>query len=324
MTDIQGKHVNLSVDEPELLCQFAHALASPVRVKILQALGKRSMNVGELAQELDIPMSSAALAVKVLEEAGLVRSESQPGARGSMKICNRKVDTLSVDLVPREESGDSVLVMQMPIGGYSSADGIRPTCGLAGEQTYIGDMDNPNSFYMPARFGAQLIWFRQGALEYRFAFPYVRDIVYDWLEISFEACSEAPMYRDPWKSDIAVSVNGKRLGIWTCPCDCGGRRGKQTPDWWSELSTQFGFLKTWRVDSEGSYLENTRVGDVCMKDLALDAQGYISVVIEVPEDAEHVGGINLFGEHFGDYTQPIILRIGYHLRDNQTERTEKF
>lgn len=322
MDDIQGKHVSLSVDDPDMLYRFSHALASPVRIRIMQALGRRSMNVGELAQTLSIPMSSTALAVKILEEAGLVRTQSQPGARGSMKICNRKIDTLSVDLAPRGVQETSVLVMQMPIGGYSSAEGIKATCGLAGEQTYVGDMDDPNSFYVTNRFGAQLIWFRQGALEYRFAFPYIKDMVYDWLEVSFEACSEAPMYRDPWKSDIVVSVNDKRLGVWTCPCDCGGRRGKLTPDWWPELSTQFGFLKTWRVDGEGSYLDNACTGDVRIEQLGLDSSGYISVRIEVPADAENVGGINLFGDHFGDYAQHILLRLGYHMKGNQGEEDE--
>lgn len=312
--NLQGKHVELSIDRPEPLCKIARALSSPVRIQIMQALGKRSMNVGELAELLDVPMSTTALAVKTLEEAGIITSEPQPGARGSMKLCSRKLDTIAVTLVPVSEMHTSILTLQMPIGGYSIADGITATCGLANENTYIGDMDNPTSFYVPDRFGAQLIWFRHGALEYRFAFPKIDAMEIDWLEISFEACSEAPMYRDPWKSDIAVSVNGKRIGVWTSPCDCGGRRGKLTPAWWSDLSTQYGFFKTWRVDADGSRLENVRISDVCLDDLCLHGQNYISVRIEVPEDAENVGGINLFGEHFGDYEQPLVLRVGYHMQ----------
>ena len=122
------------------------------------------------------------------------------------------------------------------------------------------------------------------------------------------------MYRDPWKSDIAVSVNGKRLGVWTSPCDCGGRRGRLTPAWWSELSTQYGFLKTWRVDRTGSYLENIHISDVNLDDLGLYEQDHISVRIGVPADAQNVGGINLFGECFGDFEQSIVMRIGYRMR----------
>ena len=313
MSEIEGKHAELSIDEPELLLKIAHALSSPVRVQILQALGKRSMNVGELSEELDVPMSTTALAVKKLEEAGLISAEAQPGTRGAMKLCSRKLDTLNVRLVPEDKEPASTLVLQMPIGGYSVAEGIKPTCGLAGEHSYIGAMDRPSAFYRTDRFDAQLIWFREGALEYRLAFSQMDGVEIDWLELSFEACSEAPMYRDPWKSDITVSINGKRLGVWTCPCDCGGRTGRLTPEWWSKLSTQFGFLKTWRVDAEGCYLENARIGDVTLKDLHFEERDYISVRIEVPADAENVGGINLFGECFGDYAQPIVVRIGYHL-----------
>lgn len=313
MDDIQGKHVDLSLSKPDMLYRFAHALASPVRIRIMQALCDRSMNVGELSQTLDIPMSTTALAVKTLEEAGLITTESQPGTRGSMKLCSRRIDTMSVDLGPEDKKEGSVLSMHMQLGGYSIAEGIRSTCGIAGAETIMGEMDNPSVFYSPDRFDAQLIWFREGSLEYRFSFQQMDKIEIEWLELSFEACSEAPMYRDPWESDIAVSINDKRLGVWTCPCDCGGRQGKLTPGWWPALSTQFGFLKTWRVTEKGTYLDGTYIGNVTIDDLKIGSRNYISATIEVPGDAEHVGGINLFGNWFGDYPQALIMRIGYRM-----------
>ncbi|MBQ4608443.1 MAG: helix-turn-helix domain-containing protein [Clostridia bacterium] len=322
MDEIQGKHVDLSISKPDMLYRISHALASPVRIRIMQVLGTRNMNVGELAQALDIPMSTAALAVKTLEEAGLITTETQPGARGSMKLCSRRLDTLSVRLSPEDEERSSILVMQMPIGGYSFAEGIKPTCGLAGHKTIIGEMDNPSLFYSPDRFGAQLIWFRQGALEYRFAHAQMEQIVVDWIEFSCESCSEAPMYRDPWKSDIAVSINGVRLGVWTCPCDCGGRRGRLTPEWWPELSTQYGFLKAWRVTREGTYLENVRMSDVTINDLHIGQHDHIAVKIEIPEDAQNIGGINLFGECFGDHPQALMLCLGYHMKGEEDKTTE--
>ena len=311
--EIQGKHVDLSIDKPEQLYRFAHALASPVRIRIMQALGSRSMNVGELSDTLDIPMSTTALAVKTLEEAGIITTETQPGARGSMKLCSRRLDTLSIQLEPEEEESN-VLAQAIPLGGYSQAEGIMPTCGLASREMIIGEMDVPGMFYSPERFHAQLLWFRQGALEYRFAFPHMDMMEIDWLEMSFEACSEAPMHRDPWKSDIAVSINGCQLGVWTCPCDCGGRQGKLTPGWWPALSTQFGFLKTWRVSRDGTTLDGVRLSGVTIGDLRLGEEPCIRVRIEVPPDAQNVGGINLFGEFFGDYPQAIVVRAGYRLK----------
>ena len=323
MDGIRGKHVELKIEEEDELYRFAHALASPVRIRIMRALSEGGMNVGELAQRLNIPMSSAALAVKTLEEAGLIMTEIQPGARGAMKICSRKTDTVAISLMPEEVHEGSILTLQMPIGGYSSADGIKPTCGIVGDKTYICDMDNPMGFYVTERFGAQLIWFKQGMLEYRFSYQQQEKMEIDWLELSFEACSEAPMHRDPWKSDIAVSINGRQLGIWTSPCDCGGRRGRLTPEWWSELSTQYGFLKVWRVTREGSYVENEYLSGVGINDLGLSEAAYISVRIGVPEGAQNVGGINLFGENFGDYAQGIVLRIGYHMKSIQQDEEKK-
>ena len=313
MDNIRGKHVDLSIDDPDKLYQLTHALASPVRIRIMQALGERSMSVGELSQRLDIPMSTAALAVKILEEAGFIVTEAQPGLRGSVKLCSRRLDTIGIQLTPTDHTEENVLALHMPLGGYSSADGIKATCGLAGAETLLGEMDNPSVFYSPSRFAAQLIWFRQGSLEYRFSFQQMEQMEIEWLELSFEACSEAPMHRDPWESDIAVSINDRLLGIWTSPCDCGGRQGRLTPSWWPTLSTQFGFLKTWRVTADGCYLDGERIGDVTIRDLGIDGRNYISARIEVPQNAQNAGGINLFGEWFGDYPQAIALRVGYHM-----------
>ncbi len=314
MTEICGKHAELSVTRPETLQQIAHALASPVRLEMIRVLGRRIMNVGELAAELKLPMSTAALNVKILEDAGLIKTETQPGIRGSMKLCSRRLDSVDISLQPPEEQPSSCLTMEMPIGGYSSAEDIQPTCGLADSANIIGVMDYPMSFYEPERFRAQLVWLRQGFLEYRFAMARMEQITIDWLELSFEACSEAPMYRDPWKSDIVVEINGVRLGLWTCPCDCGGRRGVLTPSWWDDLSTQFGFLKTWRVDDSGTALDKNPLSGVTLKQLHLRETPYISVRIGVPGDAQNIGGLNLFGEGFGDFAQGLILRVGYHIQ----------
>ena len=72
MDELKGKHIDLTLSKPDQLYRLARALASPVRLRMLQVLGQNNLNVGELAQALDIPMSTAALAVKTLEEVGLI------------------------------------------------------------------------------------------------------------------------------------------------------------------------------------------------------------------------------------------------------------
>jgi hypothetical protein len=107
------------------------------------------------------------------------------------------------------------------------------------------------------------------------------------------------MYRDPWKSDIAVSINGHRLVVWIEPCDCGGRHGKLTPSWWRRFFHAIRFLKTLAGGQQRQFPGEHAISDVTLKTLHLGDADHISVRIEVPSDAQHVGGINLFGEKFG-------------------------
>lgn len=310
----EAKHLDLQIERPELITSVAKALSSPIRVQMIRHLNERSLNVGELAEALSIPMSSAAMHVRTLEDAGLLLCEMQPGQRGAMKLCSRKLDTINITLVPPQTNFVSVLTMQLPIGCYSLVGDIRPTCGLAGDHATIGEEDNPRSFYAANRFEAQLLWFRSGFVEYHFSVINRQNINIEWLELSFEACSEAPSYRDPWKSDIAVTVNGLDIGTWTSPADYGGRRGMLNPSWWPHIATQYGLLVTFRVGKDGAYIDQRYAADTTVDDLGVLEKDCIAVRIAAPKDAENSGGFNLFGERFGDYPQNVVLRIGYNLR----------
>ena len=305
-----GRHVTLSLDQIEQLCPVAKALSSPVRVRMLSLLGVRAMNVNELAEALSLPVSTAALNVRQLEAVGLIDTEIQPGIRGAMKLCSRRVESVSMSLVPRALEGFSALTIQLPIGGYSLAEHIRAECGMVSEHAWIGDANAPATFYHQDRFKAQMIWFRSGTMEYRFSLGDV-DAELDFIEFSMEISSNAPMYRKDYKSDIEVAVNGCLLGTWVSPGDYGGRRGRLNPPWWSDTASQFGLLKTWRVDASGSRLDGETISGVSLADLALNGREYIALSIGVREDATHVGGLNLFGEKFGDYPQGIVMRVGY-------------
>lgn len=307
----ESRHIGLTVSDPGRLCPVARALASPIRARMIALLDTRAMNVGELAETLSIPVSTAALNVRQLEEAGLIASEIQPGIRGAMKLCTRRVDSVSMRLIPDADGSAGALTLRVPIGSYSEARGIEPECGIVSEHAWIGESNAPRTFYHPDRFGAQMLWFRAGELEYRFSLGEVDPAQAKWLEVSMEISSNAPMYRDSWRSDIFLSVNGHDLGTWVSPGDYGGRRGRLNPSWWSDTSSQFGLLKTWRVDETGCTLDGEALSGVTLSELALSAGDYLSLRIGVRPEAEHVGGLNLFGEKFGDYAQGIVMRVGY-------------
>ena len=305
-----GKHINLSMDQPERLCPVAKALSSPMRVRMLGLLASRSMNVNEMAEALNLPISTAALNVRQLEESGLITSEIQPGVRGAMKLCSQRVESVSLRLTPDEAPDAGEFTVQLPIGGYSVAEDIRPNCGAVSERARIGENNLPQAFYHQDRFGAQLLWFASGALEYRFSLGDVDPDQVQWLEFSMEMSSGAARHSEDERSDIFVSVNDRPLGVWTSPGDHAGRRGRLNPPWWDDASSQFGLLKTWRVDADGSHLDGKPISGVTLDDLDLARGDYISLRLGVDKDAEHVGGLNLFGEKFGDHAQGVVMRVG--------------
>ena len=48
-----------------------------------------------------------------------------------------------------------------------------------------------------------------------------------------------------------------------------------------------------------------------MNDFDFDYRSTIKLRLEVEEDAEHVGGLTIFGKTFGNYNQDIDVRINY-------------
>ena len=124
-----------------------------------------------------------------------------------------------------------------------------------------------------------------------------------------ELCSEDHEYNFDFPSDITVWINGIEAGTWNCPGDFGGRRGKYNPAWWPDKNTQYGNLKTWTLTEQGSFLDGDLMNNMSIKEYRLSENAYISVRIGIKEDAGHVGGVNLFGDCFGDYAQNIRMKF---------------
>jgi predicted transcriptional regulator len=300
----------LDLDHADLVLT-ARALASEVRVDILKLLCKETLKVNEIADRLNIPASTAALNVKVLEEAGLIHCDLQPGIRGSMKVCYKQVEELKI-LLDYDETRDKngTEIISMPIGNYVDYK-VTPTCGIVNEKAHIDDEDEPRCFYNPSRITAKLIWFGAGYVEYRFPNAAIQNRRVKKAELSAELCSESADYDLNCKSDITVWINGVDAGTWSSPSDFGGRRGKLNPDWWPDKNTQYGNLKTWRLTEQGTFIDKQMISDSPVSDYCLADNPYISVRIGIKEDAKNVGGVNIFGDSFGDYPQNIILKLEY-------------
>lgn len=299
----------MNLDDTEKLTAVGKALSSEVRLELLRLLCHCSLNVNEIAERMSLPPSSAAMHVKVLEEAGLIRSELLPAVRGSMKVCHKAVDRIEIN-TNTAIGTEKVEVINMPIGSYVDYK-VVPTCGLVSEKGPIGEEDEPRCFYHQDRAGAKLLWFGQGYVEYRFPNHILQTAQEKRLELSMELCSEDHEYNMNFPSDITVWVNGVEAGTWCCPSDFGGRRGIWNPEWWPDKNTQYGQLKTWSITENGSFIDEDKVADTPLSAYRLNENDYISVRIGMKENAEHKGGINLFGEGFGDYAQGIRMAIYY-------------
>ena len=302
---------NFLIVDPEEGIEVLKAFASPARVKVLKLLHTQgAMNINDIASTLGLPQSSVSSNVQILEEAGLIRTETQRARKGNQKLCHTLFDEVLVMFKEdrAQATGDKVEVA-MPLGLYTSCEVSAP-CGLCSTEGIIGFLDVPDTFLDPGRMGAGLIWFTRGYVEYQF--PNNTKLMtgqLESMEFSLELSSETPGTAANWPSDISMSVNKIDIGTWTSPGDFGDKRGVYTPDWWKLKGSQYGKLKSWRVTEVGTYVDGVKISPVSLKDLGLDEHRSIRLRVGVREGAKHPGGINIFGRGFGNYDQDIVLRM---------------
>lgn len=287
------------------------ALSSFDRVCILQLLMYRGvMTLTEISKELHIAVSSVLYHIDALEKAGLILVQYKPGKRGNAKLCRKIVAHIEVKLYGDSREIEKIPVTEsMDVGQYVECN-ISAPCGLAGKDRLI-TQDNPKHMFIRDRKDAELLWMSAGDVTYQFTNLYREaSRKYNSISFSFEICSETIGYKNNWPSDITIWINDVEVATFTSLGDFGGRRGNFTPKFWQESATQFGVLKTITVNETGVYVDRQIVTDLIKIDkLKLDVNDFIRLKIGIKENAEHVGGINLFGENFGDFKQAILMTL---------------
>lgn len=299
----------MKIDTTEKWLPVYEALASPVRLKIIQLLAQRPMNIKELAEALNLSSAILTMHVKKLEKAQIVKSERTHCNGAVQKLCTLALDTLKIEFPNKSTVERKYHEMSVPVGHYTDFH-IAPTCGLATTENIIGHFDDPRYFLDPQRVNAGILWFAQGYVEYKVPNYLLSVQQPEELQISLEIGSEAPGINSNWPSDITFFLNGITIGQWTSPGDFGGNRGKYTPEWWSLDVGQYGLYKVIRINSEGSYLDGKKISNATLEDIDI-RQANLSFRIAVLEDAEHVGGLTLFGKGFGNYNQDILFKLYY-------------
>lgn len=306
------KDGTILVIDPVSDFKLLKGLASEIRIKILELVQVGGMNVNEITEALCLPQSTVATNVMILEKAGLVRTENTKGKKGTQKLCYPTYREMVIRFQSHERAkrGDTIEV-EMPVGLYTNYDVSTP-CGLCSTEGIIGYLDVPSHFLDPGRVKACLLWFERGFVEYKFPNNSLyKEKPLKKIEVSAELSSETPGTNGNWLSDITLWINDSEVGHWTSPGDFGDHRGKLTPTWWKLEGSQYGLLKNWSVTDEGTFVDGVFVSPITLKDLSIPEHHSIRVRFGVKDNAEHRGGINIFGKGFGNYDQDIILRLHF-------------
>ena len=286
------------------------ALGSDMRVDILNLLlENNNMNMNELASRLNITNGALTSHIKKLESCGLITTSSESAGHGNQKICSIHLDKILIDLDKPEEYGN-VYNTELQVGHYSNYK-ICPTCVLASSMARIGEVDDARYFEHPDRYDADILWFTKGYIEYVIPnfIPASQKITQ--ITISAELSSEAPGINNNWPSDISFYLNDVRIGKWTSPGDFGDVKGLFTPDWWYPNWNQYGLLKLLVINQKGTFIDGLKISDVTINSFNLDYRSGIRFRLSVDDDAEHIGGLTIFGKTFGNYGQDIKVSIHY-------------
>ncbi len=286
------------------------ALGNSIRLHILRLVWQKNLRISELGKILGMSNSTVLFHVDCLKDAGLVCVDYEPSQKGFAQFVygTRFLHSIRLDFItlpPRPQWKQ--FVCEVPVGQY--VDAHTDKCfSIATERKFFGIQSS--DMFLPQRGEAELLWlYPSGHLTYAFPCSELRKEV-ESIVFSFEICSEAPMSKMGWKSDVTFSVNGIELCTYTCPHDYGDRPGLLNPEWWGRGNTQHGDLITVAVDDKGVTLNQDGIPhSPTLMDLHLATSDKLDFKFEVKPNATHVGGLNLFGKKFGDYAQDIRMTV---------------
>ena len=303
--------ITLNIAEREKVVKMAKALGSPERLAIIELLTMKNYNMYELSHKLNIPFATVSRHINVLYGADVIFiNEGRSRKHTVMKTCSLRMSNILISLYSGYNpflNNDKFFSHTMPIGLYSECR-VVPPCGMWSDEGEIAQIDNPLSFFHEDRIKAQLLCFSKGFVEYKFMNNCYDTRNVTGVEAVFECCSEAPNYRLDWPSDITVWLNGTEIGTWQSPSDFGGRSGRLNPKWWPAGVTQYGMLKSFKIDGGGAYIDGVKCSEATLNDVDVYREMFLTLKIGIKDGAQNQGGLNLFGERFGDYPQNITIK----------------
>lgn len=284
----------------EKICK---ALSSPIRLQMVKQIIETPQTITQLAKRNGLTNSTIIFHLKILADANIINIRYAPGKKGFAQVCFINFRDIIFAKGAKPAPHTSVHEQSMDVGKYVAAN--FQTVGFATKDELFHL--SPDDAFSNIRFDAELLWTTGGSVTYAFGKQFMAEKKVTELRFSLEICSETSYYKNDWKSDITFAVNEKEVATYTSPGDFGGVRGKLNPDWWPNNLTQYGALVTLSVTDEGTFLNNIPASKIALKDLALHSGNSILFSVYNKPDAKYYGGFNLFGRHFGNHEQSILL-----------------
>jgi predicted transcriptional regulator len=94
-----GTDEGILVVKGEDVAKVAMALSSQTRIQILNFIKEKDVDMQEVAELIKQSKANASAQMRILEEAGLVKTSYKPGVRGVKKVCSTNVKEVRLILV---------------------------------------------------------------------------------------------------------------------------------------------------------------------------------------------------------------------------------
>jgi predicted transcriptional regulator len=185
----------------------------------------------------------------------------------------------------------------------------------------IKKWDDPLIFFDIERVKASIVWGSYGFLEYKVPLrePFeAEDILRIEIILEVSAQGELTSHRalslpesvdksqlTDGISDLTFWINGVEAGTVTVEEYSRGSGGKYTPTWWK--GSNYG--KQVKITLEKDMI---RINDIVQKNsglVGLNIKDYLQLKVGIKQDAKNKSGFNIYGSHFGNFGNDILVRI---------------
>jgi predicted transcriptional regulator len=74
-------------------------------------------------------------------------------------------------------------------------------------------------------------------------------------------------------------------------------------------------LKLIRINNEGSFIDGCRISDVTLEQIQLDYKSELTFRIAVTDKPINKRGLTIYGKNFGNYSQDLLARVLYDVKE---------